>query len=163
MSGRSVSAEGTCRFCLERSRIELDRLDSAARVLLLGEAPDEFSVPSTLACSRIPAAAGPGDLDGCGRYELAVVFGLGDSADGASVTRLLGRLRDLHANRALVCAGCLPDIGFAEMLGLGFERHVDEDGRAAVYLYDRDRYNEKRDWNSPDNWANPDNFERYRW
>lgn len=157
---RAVAA---CGFCLRQSAAEVDRLNPGARLLLIGAPPDGLEVPSTLECDRIATADGPDDLERCGRYELAVVLALGPRAGRTAATRLLARLRDVHALRALVCARGLPGLGFAEMLALGFERHVSGDGDAAVYLYDRDRYNESREWNSPENWANPDNFERYRW
>lgn len=104
----------------------------------------------------LPAEATVDDLEGLGIYDLGLVLEL--ATDDES---LLGRLRDLHTRRLLVCDAAARHFEPRRMLALGFEHHAGADG--AAYLYDRDRFNRERDWNSPENWANPDNFDKYRW
>lgn len=151
-------------FSLATLRRELGRLADDASVLIIGRESAVIDWPGRLSPEYLPVATTVPDLDGYGMYDLCVIFALAPAIAADDRAQLLGRLRDLHARRLLVMEPALPGTVLAEMLALGFERHTPEEGPGeAVYLYDVDRFNEKREWNSPEDWANPENFDKYRW
>ena len=121
-----------------------------------------MKLPSGLQIDGLPQGVLACDLDGYGMYPLGIVFDMASGVEGAAA-ELLGRLRDLHARRLAVAYETQTHAAHLGMLALGFRRETSEGGRQMLYLYDRDDYNERREWNTPEDWANPENFDRYRW
>lgn len=132
---------------------ELDALPETATLLMIGA-----DAPAGRDCDSLPADAGVADLEGLGVYDLGLVLEV-----AAADESLLGRLRDLHTRRLLVAGEAARRFDPRRMLALGFEHHASPESDGGAYLYDRDRFNREREWNSPDNWANPENFDKYRW
>lgn len=104
-----------------------------------------------------------------GRFDYGLVHQTLERLDMDTGSALLARLRDLHCRRFSVTWSALRDgpewtrERFLS-LALSLHRRVDLDGvTTAVYSYDIDTYNPKRDWNNAGSWANPENFDRYRW
>jgi hypothetical protein len=130
-----------------------------ATVLLIGDAPAVGTDVTTL-----PAEAAAAGLADAGRFDFAVVAQLTEIHDADTARVILGRLKNLHTDRFLLLAdparSCL-DRDALLSLALAPLAHL-EDGRVA-WLYDIDRYNPERDWNTPADWANPENFDRFRW
>jgi hypothetical protein len=75
---------------------------------------------------------------------------------------LLCRLRDCHCNRIVLDLeeGML---SAQELLALGFYRERRTGSERRLFFYDRDEFNEPRQWNTPEAWAHPENFRKYRW
>ncbi len=154
MSGEpSHSQAGGAEEALLTVAGELAALRADASLLVIGASP-----PAERACDHLPDNATVADLDGLGIFDLGLVLALATPDES-----LLGRLRDLHTRRLLVTGDAARHFEPRRMLALGFEHHPSPDAAGGAYLYDRDRFNRQREWNSPDNWANPENFDKYRW
>jgi hypothetical protein len=108
------------------------------------------------------ATVDPATLPASLRVDVALVRpSTGDNERAISV--ILARLRDVHADRVLVCPEQLerPDTtGFA---ALGFEPRKSPSGDGLVYIWDPALADQPREWNDSRNWANPENFSKYRW
>ncbi|MEX0386189.1 DUF6231 family protein [Spiribacter onubensis] len=107
-------------------------------------------------------------LDGLPRAALAVVDGASAFPSATGAIQLVGRLRDLHADRVLVIASGEPDghLGRQELIGLGFQRwgsSRDPDGRRRWYEFDIAHYKVTPDWLNARHWANPELWDKYRW
>jgi hypothetical protein len=130
-----------------------------ATVLLIGDAP-----ATGTELTALPAEAAEAGLAGAGRFDFAVVAQLTEVHDAERARVILGRLKNLHTDRFLLFAdparSCLDRDALLSLALAPLARL--EDGRVA-WLYDIDRYNPERDWNTPADWANPENFDRFRW
>mgnify|MGYP000721608246 CR=1 FL=1 len=107
-------------------------------------------------------------LDGLPRAALAVVDGASAFPSAAGAVQLVGRLRDLHADRVLVIASRDHGghLGRQELVGLGFQRwasSLDPDGRRRWYEFDIAHYKVTPDWLNARHWANPELWDKYRW
>lgn len=107
-------------------------------------------------------------LDALPRVALAVVDGAADFPSQTAAAQIVGRLRDVQANRVLVIAGRddHSPLGRQALIGLGFHRWAssqDADGRRRWYEFDMAHYKVTPDWLNPRNWANPALWDKYRW
>ena len=107
-------------------------------------------------------------LDELPRAALAVVDGACAFPSAAVAVQLVGRLRDLHADRVLVIASRDhgAHLGRQELIGLGFQRwasSLDPDGRRRWYEFDIAHYKVTPDWLNARHWANPELWDKYRW
>ncbi|MBZ2169759.1 DUF6231 family protein [Marinobacter sp. F4216] len=78
----------------------------------------------------------------------------------------LGQLRNYGTHQIAVLVGESPDWAFKDFIGLGFRRHTDpelETGAIALYTYNLDNYNHKRQWNNSKHWANPEMWGKAWW
>ena len=73
---------------------------------------------------------------------------------------LLGRLRDVHAQRVVVLVDRLRH---NDLLALRFESANCSFAGAEVFLSSAEVTDKRREWNDARNWAHPENFDRYRW
>jgi hypothetical protein len=136
-----------------------------ARLLIVGPAPgSRAEIAGEAETRRISMDELEAALGECGHFDFAVVAGVTGRLDTRAATELVGRLKNLHADRFLL----LVDPGRSSLdrdtllaLALAPLEHLD-DGREA-WLYDIDRYNPEREWNNPQDWAHPENFEKFRW
>lgn len=116
------------------------------------------------------------DLDHASRYELGVVFNFLEHRPVSEGLEVLGRLRNVHCERIWVAVTTSSDWDFNSMISLGFSRGPCFAGRTmtsahnkpreveiCTYHYDIDKYNHKREWNTPKHWANPENWGKYWW
>ncbi|MEX0430525.1 DUF6231 family protein [Spiribacter insolitus] len=102
------------------------------------------------------------------RAALAVIDGAAAFPSATAAVQLVGRLRDLHADRVLVIASAEADgqLGRQELIGLGFQRWAssqDRDGRRRWYEFDIAHYKVTPDWLNARHWANPELWDKYRW
>lgn len=107
-------------------------------------------------------------LDDLPRAALAIVDGCAAFSSEAAAVQLVGRLRDLHADRVLVIADRGDDahLGRHTLIGLGFQRwghSRDPDGRRRWYEFDMAHYKVTPDWLNARHWANPELWDKYRW
>ena len=127
-------------------------------LLLVGEPPAGAHFPPA-EVTRIGAPGALQALEVLGRFDVAAVAFGRAAPPGDEVELLLGRLKNLHAPRIVAWI----DAGEAlagRLRALAFE----PDSEApALWIHDIDRYNPRREWNSPDDWAHPENFDKYRW
>lgn len=99
-------------------------------------------------------------------FDVAVLAGDMENVAKADVTRLLARLRDLHARHIFVL---LPVGGEcvwqqADLFALGFLRQdVDAETQLQLYRFELEHYKTTPDWLNSDYWANPELFDKYRW
>lgn len=104
----------------------------------------------------------PGALPANLRVDVALVRPLtGDHHRGISM--LLARLRDVHAERVLLCPDQLARPDAAGFAALGFEPRKSPPVDGLVYVWDPALADQPREWNNSRNWANPENFSKYRW
>ena len=96
------------------------------------------------------------------RADLSIVFDQLEHMEKTEAVYLLSRLRDLHSNRVLLhCAD--QTHSKQELMALGFIEQERPSSGGRLFLFDRDLFFQRRDWNTPDKWANPENFKKYRW
>lgn len=117
----------------------------------------------------------PDALGAVGRFEFALVSGLLESLDKASAARVLGRLRDLHAERLLLLVAMDPegeglgvsgDWAIGDLLGYGLYRagRYEANGQALhVYTFDLYDYKPTPDWLNSRYWAHPELFDKFWW
>jgi len=101
------------------------------------------------------------------RVELAIVDAQAELPDD-SATRLISRLRDVHAERVIVIAAVDESTRLSRqaLIGLGFHRRgisTDHDERRLWYEFDMAHYKVTPDWLNARNWANPELWDKYRW
>ena len=107
-------------------------------------------------------------LDDLPRTALAIVDGAARFPSEPVAVQLVGRLRDLHADRVLVIAAHrhTGHLDRHALIGLGFQRWAssqDPAGRRRWYEFDMAHYKTTPDWLNPRNWANPELWDKYRW
>jgi len=107
----------------------------------------------------------PGVLASVGRFEFALIDGELERLARADAAIVLGRLRDLHAERLL---WVLPAAEWpvSELLSLGLYRagSYEQDGRALhVYTFDLYDYKPTPDWLNSRYWAHPELFDKFWW
>jgi hypothetical protein len=133
-----------------------------ARLLVICESLALPEIDSDV--TRLAAAEAPSKLAALGRFDFAVVADLVETLEAREAEAVLGRLKNLHADRfVLVDDPARSCLGRDELLALALAPYEPlADGRLA-WVYDIDRYNPEREWNNPEDWAHPENFRKYRW
>jgi hypothetical protein len=140
--------------------------------LLEGYAPaqvlvicDSLELPATDSeTARLAAADAPAELAALGRFDFAVVADLVETLEATEAQTVLGRLKNLHADRfVLVVDPVRSSLGRGELLALALAPYEPLEDERIAWLYDIDRYNPEREWNNPEDWAHPENFLKYRW
>jgi hypothetical protein len=126
---------------------------------------DSFQLPDTDAkVTRLAVADAPAGLAALGRFDFAVVAELAETLQAGETEAVLGRLKNLHADRFVLIvdpgSSCL---GRDELLALALAPYEPLEGGRHAWLYDIDRYNPEREWNNPVDWAHPENFGKFRW
>lgn len=110
-------------------------------------------------------------LENLGRFDCVIIADWLEHLTGSSSTapapmgvQLLARLRNLHSHAIwLLIPGVAPQPK-PELIALGFQRlHAFAGKNLECYGYNLDRYNHKREWNTPRFWANPENWGKYWW
>lgn len=132
------------------------------RLLVIGDAPVPDTAAATL--TRVALDDVGTALSALGRFDLALVAGLAESLEVPAAEGVLGRLKNLHADRFILLVDpSRSKLGHDALLALALAP-ADKlaDGRIA-WRYDIDFYNPERRWNNPEDWANPENFKRFRW
>jgi hypothetical protein len=133
-----------------------------ARLLLIGPSFAEFAGEAET--RRLPAEHAERALGACGHFDFAVVADVIERLDAAAATTLLGGLKNLHADRfVLVVDPRRSSLDSDALLALTLAPLERLDGGREAWLYDIDRYNPEREWNTPEDWAHPENFRKYRW
>lgn len=109
------------------------------------------------------------ELEGLGRYDCVVVADWLEHTSAQEGMQSIARLRNLHTHAIwLLMPGQTPQPNL-ELISLGFQRlhcftrGVDSQSGLECYGYNLDRYNHKREWNTPRFWANPENWGKYWW
>ncbi len=104
------------------------------------------------------------------RFDLAVVANTLEHCDRSAGEKLLGQLRNLHANHLVIVYQRRPNSEWqaAHFYALGLHlKQTFENNEAGepleLYTYDIESYNHKREWNTARFWANPENFGKYWW
>lgn len=133
-----------------------------ARVLVICDSLELPEIDSEV--TRLAVADASTELAALGRFDFAVVADLVETLEAREAEAVLGRLKNVHADRFVLVAdparSCLER---DELLALTLAPYeLLENGRLA-WVYDIDRYNPEREWNNPEDWANPENFRKYRW
>ncbi len=101
-------------------------------------------------------------LDSLGRFDMSLV--LDWQPNSQKHVELLARIRNLHSHKIWLLSPTINDQPNIELLGLGFRREQQfEQQKLSSYGYKLERYNHKREWNSPKHWANPENWGKYWW
>ena len=108
------------------------------------------------------ATVDPATLPAALRVDVALVRPFTGDSERA-ISMLLARLRDVHAERVLLCSDQLAKPDTAGFAALGFEPRKSPSGDGLVYLWDPALADQPREWNNAKNWANPENFPKYRW
>ncbi len=96
------------------------------------------------------------------RVEIALVRPFSGDSERA-LSMVLARLRDVHANRVLLCADQLAKSATSGFVALGFEPRKSPSVDGLVYVWDPALADQPREWNNARSWANPENFSKYRW
>lgn len=104
-----------------------------------------------------------GELEGLARFDLVLI--LQDWLQRLDdPTQPLARLRNLHTHKIWLLTAANQQQPDLSLLALGFTREqFFEEQQLACYGYNLDRYNRRREWNSPKHWANPENWGKYWW
>ncbi len=143
---------------------DLGITDAGASCLVLSYDSDASSISAkeigVAEVRCLGGVASVADLDGLGRYSLAIVVGQPGQMRKRDVVHLLARLRDRYAERVALREES-SNLSSSELMALGFVRFRRASGR--FYVYDPDTYFEPREWNNSRQWANPENFRKYRW
>jgi len=117
----------------------------------------------------------PDGLARVGRFEFALVSGMLEGLDKADAAIVLGRLRDLHAERLLLLVpmrgrgegvGAAGEWAVGDLLGYGLYRAgaYEVNGRALhVYTFDLYDYKPTPDWLNSRYWAHPELFDKFWW
>ena len=108
------------------------------------------------------ATVDPATLPAELRVDIALVRPLTGDNERA-ISMVLARLRDVHADRVLLCADQLPKSATSGLAALGFEPRKSPSVDGLVYVWDPALADQPREWNNARNWANPENFSKYRW
>lgn len=136
------------------------RGDELSCLLISREPPETLrNLTGDVRCRKDVSTAA--DLEGTGRYRLAVVAHQLGAMPRADAVQLIAQLRDRYAECTLI-ADTSGDFGLADFLALGFEAATDP-APAGWYIFDPDSGSRLRDWNNAENWANPENFKKFRW
>lgn len=131
-------------------------------LLLIGVPPP--MPPEAPAATRIAAESAGRELEGLGRFDLAILGEVAERLPADETTALLGRLKNLHTDRFLLLVDpARSSLDRDALLGLALLPLEPAEGDRQAWLYDLDRYNPEREWNNPADWAHPENFDRFRW
>lgn len=159
--------------------IMLECIESASPQRLLWIAPAApAAVEAWLAAGHgreatgLAPAAARDALQDLARFDYALVTGALEYLSVPDGEALIARLRDVHCHRFAVVLRRPPgdrDPAWSDgrLRGLALTLHLRvaeaDGGETAIYTYDIDTYNFRREWNTPDNWAHPQNFRCRRW